>query len=268
MKPDRVRAGTTALAALLIGGVAGATLVSGGAAGSATDGLSMSTLSRAQHVSPTGVPGEPDDASAGSAMGVVFTGGTNRRGSRAVYHRYVVPPGAHELLIRLRGGGGAGGTGEPASGGGQGAYVEAIVSVDPGEVLEVRGGDAGYGSKSGTNTSGLGSVVRDASTGDRVTAGGGRQGTGGVPLPEVPGACSIGFAGPGGMVVVNSGMAGRTLVIESLPGFAGGEACIGKAPLKYDNGAGGGEGRAGGGGKGSETGSSGHPGYALLLPLQ
>ncbi len=166
---------------------------------------------------------------------------------------YKVAAGVRELHVRLQGGGGAGGTGDPASGGGQGAFVEALLSVTPGQMLAVEAGHGGYAEEGVVLTPGTAAVIKDMATGTQLSAGGG--GMGGFTSDPSPGL--------GGEF--QSDWAGQLLLLEVRQGQAGSRG-RGEAPA--DQGQGGGPSEvAGSGGMGGELGDFGVPGYVLITPL-
>ncbi len=165
---------------------------------------------------------------------------------------YKVAVGVRQLHVRLQGGGGAGGAGEPAPGGGQGAFVEALLSVKPGQMLAVEAGHAGYAEEAIVLTPGTAAVIKDVATGRQLSAGGGGQG--GTPSNPVPGS--------GGKFQTDwVGM----LLLEVRQGQAGFRSKTGNFE---DPGQGGGPPEvAGSGGMGGELGNDGRPGYVVITPL-
>lgn len=149
---------------------------------------------------------------------------------------FVVPAGVTSITTKMWGaGGGGGGGGNSASGGGGGGggYVEATISVTPGETLTIYVGGAGNGgdfSSSGSDAGGGGggggfSSVYRSSTALAIAAGGGG---GGGARASVAGAA--GGAGGG-----TTGIAG-TSVGETVGGGAGTPSAGGAAGTTHSQG--------------------------------
>ncbi len=184
--------------------------------------------------------------------------------------RYRVPKGVRVLRVTLQGGGGGGGGGHPytpaddvATGGGQGAHLEFVMRVTPGELLAVQPGDAGKRGDSDDATAGLPSRVwRWGAFDSRVSAEGGEPGT--APASPAPGTCTSGAAGAGGSYPTAAGQ----FVLAASPGAKGGEACAGMGEAARTGSGGGPVGVAGSGGAGSQLGEHGVAGYVLITPLR
>ncbi len=199
---------------------------------------------------------------------LLLRGGRNDPDGGAAKERiYVVPLGVSLLRIELRGGGGAGGAGQPATGGGQGAFAEVVLSVKPGQLLALRPGDAGY-AEGGfvAGTPGLGSVVTDVATKKRIAARGGAEGR---RVGVLAGTCSAAAGGAGGDFVMDAEWGAGVTLLAVQDGRKGNEACAGNTPQESTDGAGGGvRGVAGSGGWGGKAGTSGTAGYILVTPLR
>ncbi len=207
-----------------------------------------------------------DGRSSRAFKGLFLSGGSNSPdGGAAPERTYVVPRGVTKLHIELRGGGGAGGSGEPAGGGGQGAFVDFVLQVAPGQRLAVRPGDAGYAEEGLVITNGRRSAVTDVATGARIAA---RGGAAGKRADAPAGTCSTTSGGRGGDLSVSSLLTVKITLLAVQEGRRGAEGCVGNQPGEWTDGAGGGvPGVAGSGGRGDELGTSGQAGYVLIKPV-
>lgn len=195
---------------------------------------------------------------------------------------YSVPAGVTSIAVKVWGAGGGGGAGSGGSGsggaGGGGGYVKSILSVTPGESLDIlvgtggikgasnndagagggysavkrsstfllqAGGGGGGGGSSGNGTGGAGGAGGGASgaAGGSGTGGGGSAGTTGA---GGAGGSAGGGGSAGAAGIANAGGNGGT----SGTGGAGGTGAGGSANGTIQGGGGGG-GRYGGGGGGS-----------------
>ncbi len=163
---------------------------------------------------------------------------------------YKVAAGVRQLHVRLQGGGGVGGLDTPSHGGGQGAFVEALLAVRPGQMLAVEAGHGGIVDEERVLASASAAVIKDVASGQRISAGGGGDGEDVRP-------------GPGGKF--QSDWAGGQLLLEVRQGQAGFRS---KTGLPDDPGQGGGPPEvAGSGGTGERLDSGGMPGYVAITPL-
>lgn len=192
------------------------------------------------------------------------------------------PSGVTRVLVEAWGAGGGGGSGGncsglfPTSGGGgaAGAYVRAIVPVTPGMTYQVTVGPAGFGA--GDNSvapggNGGGSALTDTAGTLLVLAAGGQ---GGGATASGPSSGGTGSFVPSGSGLVRTGQPGSAALGCSPSGFSptapGGTAVNDGTAVPWPGGSGnGGSGGAAtcciGSGFPSTTGTSGQPGYVLLI---
>jgi hypothetical protein len=226
---------------------------------------------------PHPAPGQPGWSAVGCAVGA---------------HRYVVPPGVHQLRVDVLGAaGGSGGGGAP---GGAGEEIKASLVVTPGQLLEMAvggaggvagggfngGGDDSRSGASGRTASGGGGGSTDIRVGDTgvwtriLTAAGGGGGGGAAAVGGRAGGnggrdSRAGQAAPGALggtggqpsTAAGSGAGGGTGAVAGTAGSAvtlvGGNGGTGAAAGDPSGGGGAGGGAAGGDGGGGDGGGGG-----------
>lgn len=198
-------------------------------------------------------------------------------------HRFVVPSGITELLVRAWGGGGEGGNQSGATGGGAG-FIQGRVPVTPGEALDVWVAEGGGYNRPGHGDGGGASYLRRGAL-DLLIAGGGggggSDGNSGNSMAGGSGGAGGGLQGQAGQSGVGSiaayctsvtGGTGATQAAGGMGGTFGGSApgCNGQngardiggratgtnsncdsTPGAYQWRSGGGQGNGGGGGGGA-----------------
>jgi uncharacterized protein YkuJ len=169
---------------------------------------------------------------------------------------WTVPSGVTEIKIKVWGAGGGGGHKHSASSeaetmyGGGGGYAEGVITVIPGQVLDIDVGAGGDGGTASGPTSG-GGLSRVASGSVPWVIGGSGGGSEGDNDPAVP--TRTGYGGPGGGTDGYGGKGGAALAVN---GGAGGSAGTQTA-----GGAGGGTGDNPGSAGTQYTGGAGGDGY-------
>jgi len=168
---------------------------------------------------------------------------------------YVVPTGVTSITAKIWGAGGGGGSGNAESGtggaGGGGGYAKSVITVTPGETLDVTvgtGGAGSAGSRQGGDGGGYSAVQRSATFLLQAGGGGGGGGAEGT---------SSGDGGAGGAGGGTSGVAGANGEASGRGGGGGaGSASLGTAGGAGTNGAAGSTSAANSGGDaGGSTGT-------------